>query len=71
MYNTPSLALLPDLFWPGVVIPVSVPSMCQVDLVANYLYWIGIMISSMCKKKNYIKNVNINIQYMQFPILLA
>ena len=32
MQSTPSLALLPDPLWPGVVLPNSVPSMGQIEL---------------------------------------
>ena len=44
---TPSLTLLPVLLWPGVVTPVSVPPMSQVDLFKNYEYLIWL-----CRKKS-------------------
>ena len=32
MWRTPSLSLLLGLLWPGLVVPGSVPSMCQIEL---------------------------------------
>ena len=37
--------------WPSVVIPVRVLSMSQIDLFANYLYWIGIL-NIICVQKS-------------------
>ena len=33
-----SLPLLPGPLWPGVVIPITVPNMSQIDLFKSYLY---------------------------------
>ena len=45
-------SLLPGSLWPGVVIPVRVPAMGQIDLFKNELYLIGA-----CEKKNNIKTM--------------
>ena len=42
--STPSLALLSGPLWPGVAVPVRVPSMDQINLFENYSYSIGIII---------------------------
>ena len=39
---TPSLSLLSGTIWLGVVLPVRVPSMGQIDLLRNYSYLIGL-----------------------------
>ena len=36
MWSTPLLALLPGPLWPGVVVPIKVPSMGQKEIF-NYL----------------------------------
>ena len=38
MLSTPSLPLLPGSLWPGVVIPVWVPSIGQIELFNHFLY---------------------------------
>ena len=40
MWSTLSLFEIPGTFSPGVVVPVEVPSMDQIDLFENYLYLI-------------------------------
>ena len=46
---TPSLPLLPGLVWFRVIVPVWVPSMCQINLFENYLYLIWTLNSIYCK----------------------
>ena len=41
--STPSLPLLPDPLWSGVLVPVRVPSMSQIDILEYYSYLIGIL----------------------------
>ena len=38
LWSTPSLPLLPGRLWPGVVVPIRVSSMDQIDPFENYLY---------------------------------
>ena len=38
-----SLPFLPAQLWPGVIVPVSVSSMRQIDLFENYKYLIGLV----------------------------
>ena len=38
-----SLTLLPDSLLPGVVVPVKVPYVGQIDMFENYMYLIGIL----------------------------
>ena len=40
VWSTPSLPLLVCPFWSGVVVPLRVPSMDQIDLLKNYSYLI-------------------------------
>ena len=35
--------ILPGLIWPRVLVPIRVPSMCQIDLFENYSYLIEIL----------------------------
>ena len=65
------LPLLPGSFIPGVKVPVRVLSMGQIDLFHNYSYSIGQCAKKNPKKNlnNYIKNVNMNEQWMQFSNL--
>ena len=37
-WSTPSLPLLPGPLWPGMVIPVVFPSICQIDSFENYSF---------------------------------
>ena len=49
-WSTPTLPLLADPLWPGVVVPIRVQSMGQINLFENYLYLIGILETiNMCK----------------------
>ena len=41
MWSTPSLRLFPGPLWPGVVVPVRVASMGQIELFNNLLYFGG------------------------------
>ena len=58
MWNTPSLPFLPGLLWPGVVAPVSVQSMgqieqivCkQIDVKLGLLYNSSWNLLTVCKK---------------------
>ena len=38
MWNTLSLSLLPNSLGPGVVVPVKIPSMDQIELFNNLIY---------------------------------
>ena len=38
MWSIPSLLLLPHLLWPGVVVPVRVPSMGEIEIFNHFLY---------------------------------
>ena len=42
VWSALSLLLLQDSLWSGVVVPVRIPFMCQIDLFKNNLYLIGI-----------------------------
>ena len=57
---------MPQGFPTGVVIPVRVPSMGQIDLLKNYLYLIEPCGEKTLKKQLH-KNINRNIQRTQFP----
>ena len=48
MWNTPSFPLLPGLLIPGVVVPVRVPSMGQIEIFNHLLYLKHLTV---CKKK--------------------
>ena len=43
VWSTSSLLLLSGPLWLGVIIPVRIPSMGQIELFKNYLYSIGIV----------------------------
>ena len=47
----PSLPLFPGPLWPGMAVPVRVPSMCQINLLKNNSYSIGSW-ATLEKKKN-------------------
>ena len=38
MWNTPSLLLLPGPLRPGVIVPVRVSSMCQIEPFNRFIY---------------------------------
>ena len=65
---TSSLTLLPGPLLPGVVRHVDVPSMDQIRLFKDYSHSNE---PSVKKLRNFTRNVNINIQWMRFPNLLA
>ena len=44
MWSTPSLPLLPGPLWPGVVVPVIISSMSQIELFNHFLRIIIIII---------------------------
>ena len=56
--STPSLLLLPGPLRPGVVVPIKVPSVSQIDQFLNYLTWIRVQKINLFRN-NCIKNVNI------------
>ena len=55
MWSTSSLPLLPGPLRPGVVVPVRVPSMGQIDLFKSYLYLIRPYTKKSLKKQLYEK----------------
>ena len=46
-----SLPLLPGWLWLGLVVPVKIPCMDQIDLFKKYLYLIGLYAKKPCKKQ--------------------
>ena len=63
----PSLPLFLGPLWSGMVVPVKVPSIDQIDLFKNYLYSIELCEKEKTLKKQLQKNVNMNVQWMWFP----
>ena len=53
--STPSLLLLPNQLWPGVLVHVKVQAMAEIKLFANYLYFTGIYMT-VCQKL--LRNIN-------------
>ena len=60
-WSCPSLPLLLGPLRPGVVVPVRVPSMDQIDLFKNYSYSIGPCVDKSLLRNNSTKNVNMNV----------
>ena len=58
-----SVAIIPGS---RVVVSVWVSSMGQIDLFKNYLYLIGPYAKKILLGNNYSKNVNMNVQWIQF-----
>ena len=58
--STPSLSLLPGSLWLGVVVPVRIPCMDQIDLLKNYSYLIELCAKNkIFLKKQIHKNIQI------------
>ena len=51
MWSNSSLASLSGPLRPGVVVPVRVPSIDNLDLFQNYLYLLGVRAKKTLKKK--------------------
>ena len=61
VWSSPSFPLLSDSLWLGVVVPVRIPPMGQIDLLENHLYLKRLCTKSTFKKQQH-KKVNRNIQ---------
>ena len=57
--------------WPGVVVPVSVSFMGQIDLFKDYLYLIGQCANTNLLRNDNTKAVNLNIKWIWFSNILA
>ena len=64
-----SLPLLPSPLWHRELVPVSITSLGQIYLFKNYSYWQDHVKENLLN--NFTKNVDMNIQWMQFPNLWA
>ena len=59
IWSTPSLLLLPGLLWPGLVVPVSVPSIAQIELFNPLLNLKPFMLNrDTSVKLRYLKPIN-------------
>ena len=62
MYDTWKVySLLPTPLWPGVVVPVMVPSIGPNDHIKNWLYSLGPHAKKKLLRNNYRKNEHTNV----------
>ena len=67
MWSTPSLPLLPGSLWPGMVVPVRIPFIDQIELCNHLLYHLTVckqMSSGLFKNVTLVETIHLKIIYM-------